>query len=151
MLGLVLYCGLVVTGLLVAVRSAIRHGSTLDELAFLSVSLGNVVAYTIIFAAAFYWRRRPDIHKRMMLVGMVVLLTAPFGRLLSFPYLLEHVVGPGMVVIALAAWDFYAYRKLHFVTKFVGPTVLFWELLPNFYMNSAWWLSFSRWLLNIAA
>lgn len=148
LLGLVLYCGLIVSGPLVALRSAVRYGATVDELAFLSVSLGNVLAYTSIFAAAFYWRRRPDIHKRLMLVGMVVLLTAPFGRFLSFPYQLPHVIGPGLVVIALAIWDRHAYGKAHFVAKYVGPAVLLWELLPNFYMNSAWWLAFSHWLVS---
>jgi hypothetical protein len=148
LIGLVLYCGLVVTGPMVAVRSVVRNGGGVDELAFLAVSLGNVVAYTTIFAAAFHWRRRPDIHKRLMLVGMVVLLTAPFGRLLNLPILLEHVVGPGIVVIALAVWDFSAHRKIHFVTRIVGPAVLVWELLPNLYMNSEPWLNFARWLLQ---
>jgi hypothetical protein len=151
LLGLALYFGLVVTGPLVAVSSAIRYGGSTDELAFLAVSLGNVVAYTAILGAAFHWRRRPDIHKRLMLVGMVALLTAPFGRLVPFPYLLEHVVGPSFVVIALAIWDYSAYGRLHFVTKVVGPAVLLWELLPNLYMNSQWWLTFTRWLLKVAA
>ena len=151
LLGLILYFGLVVTGPLVAVRSAIRYGGSTDELAFLAVSLGNAAAYTLILGAAFLLRRRPDFHKRLMLVGMVALLTAPFGRLVPFPYLLEHVVGPSVVVIALAAWDFHAYRKFHFVTKVVGPAILLWELLPNFYMNSDWWLTFTRWLVRIAA
>jgi hypothetical protein len=86
-----------------------------------------------------------------MLLGMVVLLTAPFGRLMEFPFLLEHVVGPGTVVIALAIWDYAAYGRLHVMTKFVGPAVLVWELLPNLYMNSKGWLSFARWLLKLAA
>ncbi len=151
LLGLALYCGLVVTGPLVAVRSAIRYGGSAEELAFLAVSLGNVLAYTAVFGAAFYWRKRPDIHKRLMMVGMVVLLTASFGRLIPFPYLLEHVVGPSIVVIALAVWDYSAYGRLHAVTKFVGPAVLIWELIPNLYMNSEVWLTFTRALVRIAA
>jgi hypothetical protein len=151
LLGVALYGGLVVTGPLVAIRSAIRYGSSTDQLAFLAVSLGNVLAYTAIFGAAFYWRRRPDVHKRLMVVGMVALLTASFGRLVPFPYLLEHVVGPSTVVIALAVWDYLAYRRVHFVTKYIGPAVLIWELLPNLFMHSAWWLAFARWLLNVAA
>lgn len=151
LVGLVFYFGLVVTGPLVALRSAIRYGGGVDELAFLAVSLGNFLAYTTIFGAAFHWRRRPDIHKRLIMVGLVVLLTAPFGRLVEFPFLLEHVVGPSLVVIALAVWDYSAHRKLHFVTKFVGPAVLLWELLPNLYMNSETWLSVARWLVRLAA
>lgn len=54
LLGIALYGGLIVTGPLVAIRSAIRYGGSPDELAFLAVSLGNVLAYTAIFGAAFF-------------------------------------------------------------------------------------------------
>jgi hypothetical protein len=150
-IGFALYIGLVVTGPLVAIRSVARAGSPPDELAFLAVSLGNVLAYTAIFGAAFHWRRRPAIHKRLMMVGMVVLLSAPFGRLIDLPYQLPHVLGPGLVVLALVAWDHYALGGVHPVTKCLGPAVLAWELVPNLYMDSSWWLSFSRWLVRVAA
>jgi hypothetical protein len=117
-------------------------------LAFLAVSLGNVLAYTVLFGAAFHLRRRPAAHKRLMMVGMVVLLSAPFGRLIDLPYQLPHVLGPGLVVLALAAWDRYALGNVHPVTKHVGPAVLMWELVPNLYMDSSWWLSFARWLVG---
>lgn len=82
---------------------------------------------------------------------MVVLLTAPFGRLIDLPYQLPHVLGPGLVVLALAAWDQYAFGRLHRVTQYVGPALLVWELVPNLYMYSERWLSFSRWLVIVAA
>jgi hypothetical protein len=146
--GVALYAVLVLLGPFVAVRSAARHGATPDELAFLAVSTGNILAYTALFGAALYWRRRPDVHKRLMVLGMVAMLTAPFGRILELPYLLEHVVGPGLVVAALAYWDYRALKRLHLVTRYGGPAILLWELLPNTYMTSAWWLATARWLVT---
>lgn len=146
--GAALYCALVVLGPFVAVRSTLRYGATPDELAFLAVSTGNIIAYTVLLGAAILWRRRPDIHKRLMLLGMVALLSAPFGRLVELPFLLEHVVGPGFVVLALAWWDFKSRGRLHTVTLFGGPAILLWELLPNAYMNSGWWLATARWLVR---
>jgi hypothetical protein len=148
--GLFLFLGMVATGPIVAVRSVVRLGTPLDELAFLAVSLGNVLAYTLILGAAFHWRRFPAIHKRLIMLGMVVLLTAPFGRLLDMPFQLAHVVGPGVVVVALGLWDYVARRGLHPITLYVGPAVLLWELAPNLYMNSSWWLSFAGWLTRVA-
>lgn len=148
--GLFLFLGMVVTGPIVAIRAVVRLGSPSDELAFLAVSLENVLAYTLIFGAAFHWRRSPAIHKRLMMLGMVVLLTAPFGRLLDMPYQLPHVVGPGVVVVAMGIWDYVARRRLHPITLYVGPIVLIWELIPNLYMNSSWWLSFASWLTRVA-
>ena len=149
--GFLLYVGLVVIGPLVAIRSVARSSDPLDELSFLAVSLGNVLAYTLVLGAAFYWRRTPATHKRLMMMGMVVLLTAPFGRLIDLPHQLPHVLGPGLVVLALAAWDQYAFGRLHRVTRYVGPALLLWELVPNLYMYSDRWLSFSRWLVSAAA
>lgn len=149
--GFALYLGLVVLGPLVAVHSVARLGRPPDELAFLAVSLGNVVAYTLILGAAFHWRRAPAMHKRLMMVGMVALLTAPFGRLLELPFQLAHVVGPGLVVLALALWDRHAEGRLHPITKYVGPAVLAWEVLPNTYMHRAWWLALASRLVDLGS
>lgn len=146
--GVVMYVALVLLGPFVAVNSTARYGATPDELAFLAVSTGNIVAYTLLFGAALLWRKRPDVHKRLMLLGMVAMLTAPFGRLLPFPYLLNHVAGPGLVVVALAWWDLRAHGRLHSVTRYGGPAILLWEVLPNAYMTSAWWLSTAQWLVR---
>jgi hypothetical protein len=150
MLGLGLYAGLVITGPLVALRSVARYGTPPDELSFLAVSLGNVLAYTLVLGAAFLWRRLPAIHKRLMMIGMVTLLSAPFGRLIDLPYQLPHVVGPGLVVLALAIWDRAAHGRIHPVTGYGGVVVLLWELAPNLYMYSNWWMSLSRWLVEVA-
>ncbi len=151
LLGFYLFLGMVVTGPIVAVRSVVRQGSSSDELAFLAVSLGNVLAYTLLLGAAFHWRHYPSVHKRLIMLGMVVLLTAPFGRVLDLPYQLAHVVGPGCVVIAMGIWEFVSLRRPHAITLYLGAVVLIWELAPNVYMDSAWWLAFARWLTHLAA
>ena len=91
MLGVALYIALVFLGPFVAVHSAARHGATPDELAFLAVSTGNILAYTLLFGAALLWRRRADVHKRLMLRGMVALLTAPLVAS-SNAFLFEHLI-----------------------------------------------------------
>ncbi|HOX70808.1 MAG TPA: hypothetical protein PLR28_00080 [Dokdonella sp.] len=149
--GLLLYAGMVTTGIMVGLHSVMRYGATPDELSFLSVSLGNVLAFSIMIGAAFLWRKHPAAHKRLMAVGMVPLLSAPFGRLAEWPYMLQHVIGPGMVVVALAVIDLRIQHKVHPVTKYAGVAVLAWELLPNLYMHSAVWLGVASWLVKVAA
>jgi hypothetical protein len=151
LLGAVWYSLLVLLGPFVATNAAGRYGSPPDELAFLAVSAGNIVAYTTLFGAALHWRHRPDVHKRLMALGMVAMLTAPFGRLLDLPYQLDHVVGPGLVVVALAWWDLRALGRLHRVTAWGGLAILGWELLPNTYMHTPWWLRTADWLVSTIA
>lgn len=147
-LGIALYALLVLSGPLVAIRSAARHGATSEDLSFLAVSLGNFLAYTLLFGAAIHLRKRPDLHKRFMLLGMVAMLTASFGRLMDLPYHLNHVAGPGLVVMALAWWDLRSLRSLHPVTRYGGPAILLWELLPNVFMTREWWLNLAHWMVK---
>lgn len=149
--GVAWYVLLVGLGPFVATHAAARSGAPPDELAFLAVSAGNVVAYTALFGAALHWRRRPAVHKRLMVLGMVAMLTAPFGRLLTLPYQLDHVIGPGLAVVSLAWWDRRSLARLHPVTAYGGAAILLWELLPNTYMHSAWWTATARWLLATLA
>lgn len=148
--GVALYGALVVLGPWVAIRSVARQGSPVDELAFLSVSLGNIVAYTLLFGAAIAARGTPAVHKRLMVLGVVAMLTAPFGRLTNLPLLLDHVVGPGLFVVALALWDRRALGRLHAVTRLGGPLILLWELAPLTYGYSSWWLATARELVALA-
>jgi hypothetical protein len=106
------------------------------------------LAYTLLFGAGLLWRKRAGIHKRFMTLGMVAMLTAPFGRLTSLPFQLDHVVGPGLVVVALAAWDVKSKGRLHSVTLIGGIGILLWELAPNLYMTSQWWLQTAQWLVS---
>ena len=150
MAGVLLYVGLIVTGPLVAIRSVVRYGNSAEELSFLAVGLGNVVAYGAIIGAGLLYRGRPDIHKRLMVLGMVPLLSAPFGRLGEYPYLLQHVFGPSLVVIALALIDRASHGRVHPVTKIVGPAALIWQLVPNLYMNTDFWRSIASAIVRFA-
>lgn len=151
LLGVAWYLALVLLGPFVAINAPARYGSPPEELAFLAVSVGNILAYTALFGAALLWRRQPDVHKRLMVLGMVAMLTAPFGRLVAMPYQFDHVVGPGLVVLALSWWDRRALGHLHRVTAYGGPAILLWELLPNAYMESAWWMHTAQWLVATVA
>jgi hypothetical protein len=148
-LGVVLYAALVLLGPPVAVGGAVRYGATDDELAFLAVGLFNVLGYATLLGLALLARRRPAWHKRWMVLGMVALLSAPFGRLLGLPYLLNHVAGPGLVVLALAWWDRRSLGALHPATRYGGPGILLWQLLPNAVMHTAAWQACARWLVGL--
>ena len=148
--GLVLYVGLIVTGPMVGLHSVKRYGTTPEDLSFLSVSLSNVLAYSVILGVAFLWRKNPASHKRLMVVGMVPLLSAPFGRLSEWPLMLQHVIGPSFVVIALCLIDLKTSRKIHPVSKYIGMAALAWELVPNRYMNSTLWRDMAAWLVDVA-
>jgi hypothetical protein len=48
--------------------------------AFLIVPFFDMIAFGVCLALAIYWRRKPEMHRRMMLIATCGLLDAAFGR-----------------------------------------------------------------------
>ena len=52
-----------------------------NPLSFLTIPLGDLLVFGILIGAAFYFRKRVDIHKRLMLIATIALLPAAVARL----------------------------------------------------------------------
>jgi hypothetical protein len=102
---------------IVMTRLRIRQGST-DAAAFMIVPFSDMVEFTVPFALAFYWRTRPEFHRRLMLIASCALTAAAFGR---FPSpLMDHWFYGGVDALILLA----VVRDV-IVTKRVHPAYLY--------------------------
>jgi hypothetical protein len=148
LLGFGLLAALMIVGPWTAIAGAQRGSGPPDisPLSWLAVPLSSAVGYSVLFGAALLLRRDPQAHKRLMVLGMVVMLSAVFGRTGSLPGLWNHVIQPGMYVLALLAWDFRSAGKPHWVTAVAGPITLFWQWLPDKYWASATWMRVAEWI-----
>ena len=81
LVGAAIVVALVVLGVLTAVRGARdgwNPGGPLgDSLGFLAVTLGDVFLFAGFAAAGLYYRRRPELHKRLMLLATLAGLMWP--------------------------------------------------------------------------
>jgi hypothetical protein len=111
--------GLVVLGVLTAIRGARDGwnpgGPYRDSIGFLAVTLGDVFLFSGFIAVALYYRRRPDWHKRFMLLGTLAGLMWP--AITRMPLIAPH---PGRMfgllialVVALPIRDYVTRRRLH--------------------------------------
>ena len=61
-----------------------KQGATplpgISPLSFLVVPLGDMFVFPILVGAGFYFRRRPDVHKRLMLLATISILAAAIAR-----------------------------------------------------------------------
>ncbi len=48
-------------------------GSPSDPLAFLIIGLGDLLLFLVFFALGFYYRSKPEIHKRLMLLATILI------------------------------------------------------------------------------
>lgn len=91
----------------------------------LMIPLFDMVAFATTFGLAICWRRRPEFHRRLMLVATCALTAAAFGR---FPaYLLNprfFYCGVDLLVALGALRDWLVERRIHPVYLWVLPAFL---------------------------
>ncbi len=69
-----------VLGISTAITMAQFRGLTLDARADLIVQFFDMLAFSILFFLAFYWRKRAEFHRRFIFIATCVLTSAAFGR-----------------------------------------------------------------------
>lgn len=113
-----------------------------DAESFLIVPLFDMICFTSTFPLAVYWRKKPELHRRLMLVATCALTAAAFGR---FPerilpgYLLY--VGVDLLILLGVARDLIVNRTVHRVYLFVLPLFILGQTTVTYiaYHNVAFW------------
>ncbi len=109
---------LIAVGLLTAfARFAlrVRAGEAADGQAQLLGPLLDMLVFAPFFAAAIYYRRNAQLHKRLMIVATTSLLIAAAGRMQFLGeqrMLLLHLIWLAPILLAMAH-DFWRQRRLH--------------------------------------
>ena len=108
---LVLVMGLVAT--VVAPLEHLRRGDwTMDRAAsFVILPLGDMLLWGVLFGAAIWYRRRPEAHKRFILMATVALLFAPVARM-DLPLALTLPLWLLPVLMGMSH-DLWTRRKIH--------------------------------------
>ena len=95
----------VTAGLATARREAAR--------AFLTIPMFSMVVFAGLVAAAIVCRRRPQAHKRLMLLATISILDAPIARWPGAPGALGVSLLVDLFVVVAMAYDFLSRRRVH--------------------------------------
>ena len=108
---------------IIMARYEIRYHHATDAPAFLIVPFLDVTCFAIAFALAIYWRRKPEYHRRLMLVATCLLTSAAFGR---FPtHLREHWFYAGVdLLIVIAILRDLIVSRVHPVYLYALPALI---------------------------
>jgi hypothetical protein len=142
---------LVVLGPLVAITRT-AHGLMADRgvppLVFLSVPLIGMVAFAALMAAALYYRRNSAVHKRLMVIATLELVTAAVSRLPGFASLgpVGFFGATDLFLMALVAYDVVTLKRLHPATLWGGLFFMVSQPLRLVIGGSGPWLEFAGWL-----
>jgi hypothetical protein len=155
---LVLAPAVFVAGIWLAIDSG-RRGSTPpawpNAEAFLPVPLVSIILFGGFVAAGLTWRRRPDYHKRLMLLGTMAMLVPALARIIRMvqPSFLPFGVRGALVVLnlyllALIVFDLSRRGRLHPVTLWGAAIFLVtWPLRLTIGYSDAW-QGFAHFLLT---
>lgn len=83
LVGVALAAAMVVLGAMAAVDALRRHAGPagIDPFAFFAIPVTDIVVFALLAGAAVHWRRRPDAHKRLMLLALISLTTPALARI----------------------------------------------------------------------
>jgi len=113
---------------------------------FLAIPFYDMLAFGAFVSLAIYWRKQPELHRRLLFIATCGLLDAPFGR---FDYIFNHnlyyVCLDGVVLLGVAR-DLVVNRSIHKLYRVVLPPLWIAQALTVYlYAGSpAWWLRLTR-------
>jgi len=108
---------------------------------FLSVPFGDMLEFGPLVALAILWRRKPELHRRLMFIATCCLLDAPFGR---FDYLYDHnllfACLDGVILLGVVR-DLVVNRSVHKVYRVALPVLIAWQAVMIYLWRGApaWW------------
>jgi uncharacterized membrane protein YozB (DUF420 family) len=148
-----LVAGVVVSTLGVGALASQRTAATGDiDLAsreFL-VILMEMTVFSVLTVSAFLLRRRPDNHRRLMLLALIASLGPAWFRFRHyFPpiddpvFVYSLLLADSLVVIAALA-DFLRERRVHWVYTFVGSSMIGVHLIEVFGFGANWFGAIAR-------
>ncbi|WP_445666603.1 hypothetical protein [Fodinibius sp. AD559] len=84
----------------------------------LPIPLGDILVFAILFSLGIFYRSKPELHKRLMILSTTVLLFAPAGRLSAFAesVLLSVVILLGIPLLPAflaIGYDWWTRERVH--------------------------------------
>lgn len=146
---------MVVIGVTTALVRA-KQGATpipgASPLPFLVIPLGDMFVFAILISAGFYFRRRPDVHKRLMMLATIGILAAAIARL---PFAIMQAGPPAffgftdLFVLACVAYDLITLRRIHRATALGAILIVASQPLRLLIGGTHAWFVFAGWLTNL--
>jgi hypothetical protein len=131
-LGTVAFCLppiMIVLGVMAAIdvlHRGVQIGS-LDSAVSAAIPLIGIAGFAIVIYFSWRARRRPDAHKRLILIATMALVGAAFGRFpwprFGLPPAAGPVTGLGIGLLILIVYEIISIRRIHRSTMWAAPLV----------------------------
>jgi len=112
-----------------------------DVASFISIPFWDMIAFGTLVGLAIYWRKKPELHRRLLFIATCELMDAPFGRVgyvfnnnLFFPLL-------DLLILLGVSRDLVVDRRVHRVYLYALPLTIVGQAITMYaYLgNPGWW------------
>jgi hypothetical protein len=151
--GAVLAVAILIAGTITAITAAkLGHTPGPPPLIFLVVPLGDILVFSLLVGAGLYFRSRSDIHRRLMLLSCVGILTAAIARIQ-----LDFIQAGGLpvffaltdlLVLSCVAYDTIKHRRLHPAFGWGALLIVVSQPLRLLLSGTGAWQQFASWLVK---
>ena len=147
-LGAIVAVGVVVTGVVVQIDVMGMYaakGDTLNAVLIPFIRFTLLLGFAVCVAWAIALRRRPDWHKRLIILGTFPLLQSAFDRMGANVFGLPEIrglfagVGHLALMILFLVWDRRTLGRFHPVTRWGTVLLILFYLLSPAIAGTAWW------------
>ncbi len=129
----------------------------------LLISVFDITAFTIPFALAIYWRKKPERHRRLQLMATCALTAAAFGRFQLFTIRPSYspaargfliwvslYAGVDLLISVATVRDLIVSRRIHPTYLYGLPAFLLCQvgMLYTLMRQSGWWVKTARSILG---
>jgi hypothetical protein len=150
--GVGLAVAIVVVGALTATgmaRFSIEQKDPFNSAAFLIVQVMDISCFAVPFALAIYWRKKPEFHRRLVLIASCALADAAFGRFPELPVVFSPAGVDALICLGVIR-DLIVERRVHKVYVYALPILIVWQIfaVETFVHASPWWVNIANWVLR---
>src|SRR5262249_57120778 len=120
-------------------------------LRFLAIPIFDMLVFSGLAGAGFYFRHRPDVHKRLMLLATISILAAaisrlPLGTLRPGPPAFFGLTD--LFIVACILYDLIARRHIHRATVWGALVIIISQPLRLWIAETSVWMSFATWVTS---
>lgn len=130
--------------------------ATSNPLELLVFQLGDLISFSVLVGLAVWYRNRPEVHKRLMLLATIgALMPAALAHIIGHSPVLREMRAPIILVplvpllFAGAVHDRLSRGRIHPVSLWVAVALLLWSNLRAAVIGpSDVWQKFATWLIR---
>ena len=118
----------------------------LSDPTFLSIPFYDMVVFAVLVSLAVFWRKKPELHRRLLFVATCGLLDAAVARFDFIFYNNLFFPAVDLVILLGVARDLLVNRRVHDVYRYALPVLIVAQSLTVYLWRGqpGWWLRITQ-------